>query len=729
MEKQWKAKWVQDADFSHLQPIPCFHKELEMVEKAEHPPALQNRHMLVRKTFELSKLPQSAVLELTADDYYKLYVNGAFVGQGPAQGPYFHYYYNEFNILPFLRAGRNVIAIHVFYQGLINRAYNSGDLRQGLIAELTADEQVVVQTDATWKYKNAEQFVSGGTVGYDTQFLENIDQRRAEIGWREPDYDDRQWRHVVEAEAADYKFVRQLTPPLTVYEVRPQHIYELGAGHYMIDFGHELTGQFKMTARGSAGQTVNIFAGEELNEDGITVRYEMRCNCTYQERWTLAGQAAGEELELYEYKAFRYVEVQTEAEADPASFSTIVRHYPMDDSCQFSSSNALLDAVWSICREGIKYGTQENYVDCPSREKGQYLGDNTVITHAHAYLSGDLRMFRKALTDFAVSTSICPGMMGVAPGHYMQEIADFSLQWPLQLLQYYRQSGDLAFLREMYPYVTGLLDHFKRYERLDGLLELVTDKWNLVDWPVGMRDGYDFELSLPVGPGCHSVINAFYIGAVQAAGEMRKHVAAEGEGESEAAHLDRLIAAYNETFFDKKAKLYCDAAGSSHHSLHANVLPLYFGIVPDAAVASVVSLIKRKKLSCGVYMAYFVLEALASVQEYDEVYRLITSDELHSWGNMVKEGATTCFEAWSKDLKWNTSLCHPWASAPVPVMIEHIIGLQPAEPGWTAIRCEPHIPAELDRVSLQLKVPAGMISFHYENGAYKLQVPDGVQVV
>ena len=35
-----------------------------------------------------------------------------------------------------------------------------------------------------------------------------------------------------------------------------------------------------------------------------------------------------------------------------------------------------------------------------------------------------------------------------------------------------------------------------------------------------------------------------------------------------------------------------------------------------------------------------------------------------AWANMLSEGATTCFEAWGKDQKWNTSLFHPWATAP-----------------------------------------------------------------
>ena len=37
---------------------------------------------------------------------------------------------------------------------------------------------------------------------------------------------------------------------------------------------------------------------------------------------------------------------------------------------------------------------------------------------------------------------------------------------------------------------------------------------------------------------------------------------------------------------------------------------------------------------------------------------------------MLSEGATATFEAWSKEQKWNTSLFHPWATAPILIMKE-----------------------------------------------------------
>lgn len=188
--------------------------------------------------------------------------------------------------------------------------------------------------------------------------------------------------------------------------------------------------------------------------------------------------------------------------------------------------------------------------------------------------------------------------------------------------------------------------------------------------------------------------------------------------------------AFRAQFYDQNNQLFVDAAGSSHHSLHANVLPLLFGLVDNGKEEEqlIVQFIRRKRLSCGVYMAYFVLQALAKAGEYDLLYELIVSDDANSWSTMVKEGATTCFEAWSKEAKWNTSLCHPWASAPIPLLIEHIAGIQPAEPGWAEVSFNPKIPASLEELRLSFRTVAGEFVLEHGKGQTHLKVPDGVRV-
>jgi alpha-L-rhamnosidase len=725
MERKWKAKWITDPRFANLKPLNLLHKQLVSAPMPEHRTDLQNQHLLVRKRFQVTGPVKEAYLDISGDDYYKLYINGEFVGQGPAPGYHFNYYYNHIDVAKYLRTGANIISVHLYYQGLINRVWNSGDYRQGMIAELQVNRKFILVSDDSWKYCRACEYTGSGTFGYETQYVEDIDSRLQRKGWREWEYDDRDWENVAELLNDDHRLVIQETPLLQVYQVKPSEVRPLDAGHFLIDFGQEITGHISLVAQGEPGQTVVIRYGEELETGADQVRYPMRCNCNYQDIWRLSGEV--DCLEPFDYKAFRYVELLAPAGViKPESFRGVVRHYPFDETkCSFDSSAPLLNQIWDICKNAVKYGAQEVFVDCPSREKGQYLGDFTVTGHSHLYLSGDLRLYKKALQDFALSARICPGLMAVAPGSFMQEIADFSLQWPMQLLRYYQHSGDLKFLKKMAPTAENIIQYFKKYQRADGLLENVKEKWNLVDWPENLRDEYDFDLAQPVvGDGCHNVINAFYCGAVQTVNTIHDVL-----GISYDDDFPRLKEAFIRAFYREDLGLLADATTSDHTALHSNFIALFFDLVPAEAIPNVVNLIRRKKLNCGVYNAYFLLKGLARVGEFPLVYQLITDETEHSWANMIREGATACFEAWGKEQKWNTSLCHPWASAPIPVLIEDIIGLKPGRPGWGEVVFEPHIPDAVGSLKLEFWTVKGRFRVNCVQGRIALETPPEVKVV
>ena len=101
------------------------------------------------------------------------------------------------------------------------------------------------------------------------------------------------------------------------------------------------------------------------------------------------------------------------------------------------------------------------------------------------------------------------------------------------------------------------------------------------------------------------------------------------------------------------------------------MLPLYFGIKKDddAFIKNAIGFIEKKKLtSMGVYMSYFALSALKKNGEYEKAVALATDEK--AWLNMIAQGGTSTFEAWGKEQKWNTSLFHPWAVAPLIVFSE-----------------------------------------------------------
>ncbi|HYF48134.1 MAG TPA: alpha-L-rhamnosidase C-terminal domain-containing protein, partial [Planctomycetota bacterium] len=381
-------------------------------------------------------------------------------------------------------------------------------------------------------------------------------------------------------------------------------------------------------------------------------------------------------------------------------------------------------AIVELCVHSLRIGAQDALLDCPTREKGAYLGDATISGHAHMLVSADLAYARKSLDDYAQTAFICPGLMSVAPCSFMQEIADYSLQSPAQLLRFFMHSGDMECLSAHVTTLENLMRYFQRFARADGLLADVTEKWNLVDWPANLRDGYDFPLTDPPQKGIHAVLNAFWLAAIRDTNAILALL-----GKPPFADEASCREAFQRTFYSPELRLFVDAPGSQHASLHSNALALYADAAPAEALPRIIDLIREKRFACGVYMAYFVLKGLARGGAHDLVYDLILDDGEHSWRNMLREGATTLFEAWGKDQKWNTSLCHPWASAPIPVLIEDILGVTPAEPGWRAIRFAPRIPQRLKEVSLKFTTVCGEILVTHDSRGTNIRAPGGVRVL
>ena len=661
--------WICPQLFAEEKPVDVFHKQFTPKEISV-PDELKHQHMLVRKTVQADLVNGDKFrIRITADDYYKLYINGRFVCQGPAQGYFFHYYWNETDVTAYMKDGENEIFVDVYYQGLINRAYNSADRRMGMIAELFQGESCLASTDASWEYVMSEAYTITHTMGYDTMFAENYDS-----GWK-----PQTWAPVYEKQV-DYTFSPEPVKLLQVYEKAPVTVEALPAGGCLYDFGEEITASLRIRAKGSCGSKIRILCGEELEDSPLKVRYDMRCNCLCEEFWTLGCEKDVQELVQYDYRAFRYVAVIPVEEGGASdcsilSVDAMVRHYPFDDTyCTLETSDPVLQSVWQICKNGVKYGSQEVFVDCPMREKGQYAGDLTVTSGSHVILTGDLSLFQKALDNQIQSAFICKGLMAVTPGSLMQEIGDYSLQFPILALRHYHYTKDREYLKKCLDICEGILEHFGQYAGEDGLLEDVTDKWNLVDWPENLRDNYDFPLKSVVdeGSGAHNVLNAFYIGCMKQTEEIREILGICKDRKS-----PDLEEAFHKAFYRPDQGIYADSRVSDHCSLHANAVAAFYDIHRPEEKQSIRDFIMKKGFCCGVYMAYFVLKALCKMGYYEDAYHLIVNESEQSWYYMVREGATTCYEAWGRDQKWNTSLCHPWASGPISVLAEDLLPRMP----------------------------------------------------
>jgi len=659
----------------------------------------KNVHVLIRTAAALP--PGRWSLRVCGFDHYQLFLNGVYAGQGPVPGDPEHPCYDSYSLSG---GGTVTVAVHLYAQGLTNRVWCGGKGRLGLWLSLRGEDGEMPTGNLRCLRCHA---YSGETVGYDTAFLENFDSRFWPEGWETPGYRDDSWESVAWIPGPEP--VPRPVKALWEENLQPVAIRPIPGGS-LLDLGREVAGNLSLRASGPAGSRVILRFAEELNQEG-RARFDLRCGCRYEEIWTLGNGES--EYHPFDYKAFRYIEILHGADVAILSRQIRGRCYPLDeDACTLQCPSDDMEDIFRICKNAVRWCTQEGYLDCATREKGQYLGDAIITAHSQVWLTGSTEMLRKCVRDFLSSQARFQGILAVAPCSLEQKIADYSLLFPMLPLMDYAFTGDRAFLEECYPGAVKMLAWFERFRREDGLLETVNEAWNLVDWPEAARDRYDFPLPQPeVGKGCHNVVNALWYGANRMRERMERIL-----GQTVSDTSRRIGSAFRSAFFWPEQGLFADSEESGHCSIHGNIYPALFGLLPKEGEDAFEALLLTPGRYCGVMPMYFALEALARMGKQKTVYRLLTRTDAFGWRNMLRQDATACFEAWGKELKWNTSLCHPWASGPIPLIIEEFAGIHPDPNREDGFRFTPSLPENLKSFSLTVPWRGGSLTVRKTEG-------------
>ncbi|WP_238402831.1 family 78 glycoside hydrolase catalytic domain [Paenibacillus mesophilus] len=689
-----------------------------------------NNHVYLRKEVALAPKPVKRIVAcVSADDMYKLYVNGSFVGQGPCPSyPDIGHNYNGYELLPFFKSGQPLcIAVHAYYQGLVNNALVSGDGRAGWIAQIRVvyedgtDE--IIGTDETWRAKRSEAYGWTRKLGYDTGFDEQIDARAEPQGWKEAGYSDEAWERASVQDGGKWKLFAQETDVLHVEEQEPKQITELPDG-VRFDMGKEIVGMLRLVVEGRAGDRVEIRLGEELDEAG-SVRFDMRCNCVYRDVWTIRDGV--QTIEFYDYRAFRYGEVIVLSDTVTLrAVRAVVRHYPFDDTAaSFRSSDGDLNALWDISAYSTKVGTQELYMDCPSREKANYSLDTYLEMSAAYYVAGEWNLSRSMIGYFLQSDP--DGKLRcMAPAGRPHYFTEYTMYPVLMAWRYYEYTGDKPFLAAQYASLCRVHRYMTTFADESGLLTRTNDTLcDLVDWPVNMRDGHEM---LPV----NIVPNAVYYGMTTALAGIAAAIGRSEDADAyakSAASLKRMI---NSRFWNGTIGAYCDGLDgegrpSVHSSLHSNAFALALGLVPAERTEPVLRHIRSRGMRCNLFLAMFLFEALFDYGEADYALELLKADGEYSPMNMIRQGATTTWEAWDLTQKANASLCHPAGAFTAYLIGSRVMGVMPAEPGFAKVRIRPQT-GKLRNASIRVPTPRGAVELAIEQAvemAYtmELQIP------
>lgn len=566
-------------------------------------------------------------------------------------------------------------------------------------------------------------------------------------------------------------------PELTTTAVPPVHAGQDAAGRWRVDFGRAWFGTLAFEAQASAAVTLTCHLGEKLTETSRhaldplrrdldrqppgTIRYRSvtlplqpgrhRYQLTLPPDTRNTGRAAilmppaiGEVL------PFRYAEIDlpegTRPEAvriDPASFRLIAAHAPFDPAASdFRCSDPSLNAIWTLCKHTIHATTFCGlYVD-GDRERIPYEGD--------AYLN--------QLSHYACAWN---------PG-FARYTLEYLIQYPTWFSDWYLHTIFMAWADYLYTGQTDTVAAF--YDDLaaktlidlareDGLISLGHPGYtpalekklhlhhnraphpikpqDLVDWPpgsftqggVGERDNHEM---LPI----NTVVNALHAQALKRMSRLASAIGRHADAARFALQGRRVTEAMNTRIFDAEAGVYRDGLDerdqrSDHASLHANMFPLAFGLVPPQHLASVTAFVRSRGMACSVYGAQYLLEGLYDAGEAEHALDLMRSHGDRGWFAMIDAGSTMTMEAWGHRYKNNLDWNHAWGAVPANLLPRRLMGIEPATPGWKRTTVRPQ-PGSLREAALTTPSPFGPITAEYQGGSrptFSVTAPSEIELV
>lgn len=378
-----------------------------------------------------------------------------------------------------------------------------------------------------------------------------------------------------------------------------------------------------------------------------------------------------------------------------------------DDAATFHSSDPMLDDIWDLCHYSIKATTFAGVFVDGDRERLPYEAD--AFLDQLGYYAGDTdpRMPR-ATFDRLMKLPTWPSEW--APHMVFIAYADWM------------QTGDKEWLQAHYEGLKLKLLN----ERLgaDGLVMSSPEqirRGDIVDWPPHERDGYVFT-------SVNTVVNAFHLRALE---NMVRLAEALGKQEEARRFQDQEAtaqASFQRRLFDPVRGLYRDGVGTEHTSLHANLFPLAFGIVPQINRQKIASWLAGRGMAGSVYAAQYLLEGLFENDEDSAALKLMTAPGDRSWRHMVEAGTTVTWEAWDQKYKPNQDWTHAWGAAPANLLPRFVLGAQPLAPGWARALIRPH-PGDLRDAEGRMPTPRGELSVSWTKESsflLKLDIPDGM---
>jgi hypothetical protein len=725
--KRWPAHWISCPD-ALLTEFGVYH---------------------FRKTFSINKIPNKFIVHVSADNRYRLFVNGKSVCFGPARGDIDRWKFESVDISGALRKGRNCLAAVVWNFGLLRPAAQFTRMTAFLFQ---ADDQrhSFVNTDTSWRVLKNNAYtpvdkLKRSSIGPG----EIVDGAQYPWDWEKASWGDRSWKNSIVVEHAGCKsnntdgwgwgLSPRNIPLMEETAIRFSSIrrssgitinndFIQGAvslkipAHakvsFLLDQGVETTAFIHMNLRAGQGSTIVLTYAEAL-KDKDKIKHNRNevagLHIEGHKDIFISGGGKDQSFQTLWWRAYRYilVEIATKKqELEIKDIHGVYTGYPFKEKGSFKSDQAELQNIWDIGWRTARLCAHENYIDCPYYEQLQYTGDTRIQGLISLYVSGDYRLFRNAIEQIDDSRN----SEGLTRSSYPrtrkdQIIPPFSLYWICMVHDYFMHCADHDFVKK---YLNGIYNILHWYaEKIDGKTGLLgaVPYWNFVDW----TKAWPWDNSISGGgtpPGATS--GGSSITTLQLADTLDK--AAEifsffkdARAEHYASVAAKIKKAVLRTYWDKNRKLLADTPAQKSYSQHANVHAVLAGIFSPAVARDVMRKVCTDKslIQCSFYFRFYLNQALKKAGLADHYIEMLAP-----WKEMISRGFSTFAE--TADLDWTRSDCHAWSASPTYDLLATVAGIEPLCAGFAKIKIEPHL-GNLKFVTGIVPHPQGKIKVEFEN--------------
>jgi len=732
-----------------------------------------------RKDFKLSSKAVSGRLIVTAADKYALWLNGKLIGYGPARSYPRNKIYDEYDITPLLRKGVNRLA------ALITPCTGANFLANYTRMALFVQAEVVmangkrewVVSDETWQSRIADWIRSNyllistpvGPQEHSDAAIENKDWKAGTpgTGWSPALYLGSvgmpPWVNLV-PRPVPLLVEKPITPAL-VWEGRGERkMAETSLNVATLFNALPVDGKVVAPKRAEGvfadsianvrvfdfGRTRLIRPGVEISDVKGTVRVELYYDIKLGDRPTAAkgfrfrtdGQAdsckTSEALawETIVPRGFRFLTVKMSGPGT-AKYRLACRSvdYPYEENASFESSDPFLSRAWEISKNNLRSSTNDAAVDCCNRENLLWAFDAFATCKAAFYSFGETRMWRRCLALIAEGIDSDGRPSAVVPTDVPSSLYGQAMHLPISIRDYYMATGDRSLLIETAAALRRYLEFCARYMTREDLFIPPTWSWHWLDWaPIDNR-----PYSLPV--------NALLVLSCDASAQIARVIGDKGLA-SVASKIGPVVRRAIARFYDAKARAFrshieprtrltlppfkpnsrsTEVAMSVMHGVHGNVLAA-LGACGTAAMQRAALAHAAKCFAAapgpanqiGTGYVDILLSPLcaagyggAAMAKARSMYQPFIDVGAPTWGEDAKEVSV-----------FNTA--HGWSAALNSFVVEGLVGLKAAGPGWKEATLKPPADVDVD-YTYSLETPAGVLRVERSGGRVKVRWPRSVK--